>query len=38
MSMASRLFTLEPIEPEDMVIEYVGEIIGNRLADHREER
>jgi len=32
------LFTLEPIEAEDMVIEYVGEIITNRLADFREEK
>ena len=29
---------MEPIETDDMVIEYVGEVISNRLADHREEK
>jgi len=32
------LFTQEPIDADEMVIEYVGEIIGNRLADYREEK
>jgi len=32
------LFTLEPVEEQEMVIEYVGEIISNRLADYREEQ
>lgn len=32
------LYALEPIERGDMVIEYVGEIIRQRVADHREKR
>ncbi|BFZ57815.1 histone methyltransferase set1 [Savitreella phatthalungensis] len=31
------LYALEPIERGDMVIEYVGEIIRQRVADHREK-
>ena len=29
---------MEPVEAEEMVIEYVGEIVSNRLADYREEQ
>ena len=32
------LFTLEPLKPKDIVIEYVGEIIRNQVADQREMR
>jgi histone-lysine N-methyltransferase SETD1 len=32
------LFALEPIEQNDMVIEYIGEIIRQRVADTREKR
>lgn len=32
------LYALEPIERGDMVIEYVGEIIRQQVADHREKR
>jgi hypothetical protein len=32
------LFALEPIEPHDMVIEYIGEIIRQQVADFREKR
>ena len=32
------LFTLEDLKPKDIVIEYVGEIIRNEVADHREMR
>ena len=31
------LFALERIEADDMVIEYVGEIIRQKVADHREK-
>ncbi|RKP38702.1 SET domain-containing protein [Dimargaris cristalligena] len=30
------LFAMEPINASDMVIEYVGEIIRQKVADHRE--
>jgi len=32
------LFTLENLKPKDIVIEYVGEIIRNQVADQREKR
>jgi hypothetical protein len=32
------LFALEPIEPHDMAIEYIGEIIRQKVADVREKR
>ncbi|KAH3744725.1 Histone-lysine N-methyltransferase SETD1B-A [Pelomyxa schiedti] len=32
------LFTMEPIEKEDLVIEYIGEIIRQKTADTREQR
>lgn len=32
------LYALEPIERGEMVIEYVGEIIRQQVADHREKR
>ena len=32
------LFAKEPIKDRDMVIEYVGELIRLRLADHREQQ
>lgn len=32
------LFALEPIQENDMVIEYVGEIIRQKVADEREKR
>ena len=32
------LFTLENLKPKDIVIEYVGEIIRNEVADNREIR
>lgn len=32
------LFALEPIEKHDMVIEYIGEIIRQKVADEREKR
>ncbi len=32
------LFALEPIETNDMVIEYIGEVIRQRVADTREKR
>jgi SET domain-containing protein len=31
------LFALETIEPNDIVIEYVGEVIGQKVADRREK-
>ncbi|KAJ3332740.1 U3 snoRNP protein [Blyttiomyces sp. JEL0837] len=31
------LFALEPIEANDIVIEYIGEIIRQKVADHREK-
>jgi histone-lysine N-methyltransferase SETD1 len=31
------LFTLENLKPKDIVIEYVGEIIRNQVADKREK-
>ena len=32
------LFTLENLKPDDILIEYVGEIIRNEVADQREIR
>lgn len=32
------LYALEPIERGEMVIEYVGEVIRQQVADHREKR
>jgi hypothetical protein len=32
------LFTLESLKPKEIVIEYVGEIIRNEVADNREKR
>lgn len=32
------LFALEPIEQHDMVIEYIGEVIRQKVADIREKR
>lgn len=32
------LFALEPIEKNDLVIEYVGEVVRQRVADLREQR
>ncbi len=32
------LFALEPIQADDMVIEYIGEIIRQKVADEREKR
>ncbi|KAJ3087306.1 U3 snoRNP protein, partial [Quaeritorhiza haematococci] len=32
------LFALEKIDANDMVIEYIGEIIRQKVADHREKR
>ena len=32
------LFTLENLKPKEIVIEYVGEIIRNEVADNREKR
>ncbi len=31
------LFAMEPIEPQEMVIEYIGEVIRQKVADHREK-
>ncbi|KAJ8325323.1 histone methyltransferase set1, variant 2 [Batrachochytrium dendrobatidis] len=31
------LFAMEPIDANDMVIEYIGEIIRQKVADHREK-
>ncbi|KAJ1656151.1 histone methyltransferase set1 [Dispira simplex] len=31
------LFAMEPIQAHDMVIEYVGEVIRQKVADHREK-
>ncbi|KAH9247262.1 histone-lysine N-methyltransferase SETD1B [Batrachochytrium salamandrivorans] len=31
------LFAMEPIDANDMVIEYIGEIIRQKIADHREK-
>ena len=31
------LFALEPIGPDEMVIEYVGEVVRQTIADHREK-
>ncbi|KAJ1967506.1 histone methyltransferase set1, partial [Dimargaris xerosporica] len=32
------LFAMEPIQAADMVIEYVGEVIRQKVADHREKQ
>ena len=31
------LFALEPIDANDMVIEYIGEIVRQKIADEREK-
>jgi hypothetical protein len=31
------LFAMEDIEPRDMVIEYIGEVVRQKVADHREK-
>jgi hypothetical protein len=31
------LFTVEPIEAQEMVIEYIGEVVRQKVADHREK-
>lgn len=32
------LFTMEKIEASDVVIEYIGEVVRHRIAEHREKR
>lgn len=31
------LFAMEPIETQEMVIEYIGEVVRQKVADHREK-